>query len=79
MQLSSLNYEGWVCFFWSIFWCSQSDGDPHEDLANFGYKINMKEKYSKISFYIFWYILESCIEIWQSFINYGLILAVEFF
>jgi hypothetical protein len=33
----------WIAvFFLSILWCSQSGYDPHEGLAKFGYKLNMK-------------------------------------
>jgi hypothetical protein len=28
--------------FWSILCCSQSGDDPQDDLAMFGYKLNMK-------------------------------------
>jgi hypothetical protein len=47
----------------AMFFChSFSDHDPHEDLANFGYEINMKIIIKK-SFYIFGYLLEPCVEI----------------
>ncbi len=46
---------------------SQSDDDSWEDLATFGYKLNMKIQKYKTSFYILW--LPPCIEIWQFFIK----------
>ncbi len=36
---------------------AKSDGGSHEDLANFGYNLNMNQKSFKISFYIFGHIL----------------------
>ncbi len=33
-----------VFFFLSILCCNQSDDDPQEDLAKFGYKLNIKIK-----------------------------------
>jgi hypothetical protein len=39
----------------TIFSYSHSDDDPHQDLANFGYEINMKIIIKK-SFYIFAYV-----------------------
>jgi hypothetical protein len=46
-----------VGWFWAILCCShQSGDDPQEDLAKFGYKLNMKGIFikQKASFYIFW-------------------------
>jgi hypothetical protein len=37
----------------------------------------MEVKICKISFYIFSYILEPCIEIWHFFLKFGQILAIE--
>jgi hypothetical protein len=34
-----------------------------EDLAKFDYKLNMKKKKKKTSFYIFGHLFEPCIEI----------------
>jgi hypothetical protein len=31
-------------FLGSVLWCSQNDNHPQEDLARFGYKLNMKFK-----------------------------------
>jgi hypothetical protein len=42
-------------------WCSQNNYDSQEDLAKFGYKLNVKEKCFKTFFYVFGYILESCL------------------
>jgi hypothetical protein len=50
-----------VFFFLEILCYNQSGDGPQEDLAKFGYKLNMKKK---TSFYIFGYLLELCIEIW---------------
>jgi hypothetical protein len=34
-------------FLFSILCCSQCGNDPHEDLAKFGYKLNMKVNFVK--------------------------------
>jgi hypothetical protein len=42
---------------WAILWYSQSDDDgPQEDIARFGYKINMKVKaiFNFLIFVAFW-------------------------
>jgi hypothetical protein len=39
--------------FWAILCCSQSGNDSQEDLAKFGYKVNMKVKKKQKSFHIF--------------------------
>jgi hypothetical protein len=54
--------------------CSQSGDDPPEDLANFGYKLNITVTIS--NFYIFGYLLEPCIEIWIFFLRYSRIMAI---
>jgi len=53
------------CFLFLAIVCySQSGDDPQEDLAKFGYKLNMKKKSLETPIYIFGYLLEPCIEIW---------------
>jgi len=52
-----------VVLFLAIVCYSQSGDDPQEDLAKFGYKLNMKEKVLKHPSIIFGYLLEPCIEI----------------
>jgi hypothetical protein len=47
-------------FFLAILFYSQSGDDSKEDLARFGYKLNMKVKFGKTSFYILGYPLEPC-------------------
>jgi hypothetical protein len=42
-------------FLWAILCYSQSGNNLHEDLAKFGYKLNMKVNFLKHSFYIFGY------------------------
>jgi hypothetical protein len=37
----------------------------------------MNEKFFRDPFYIFCYLLEPCTEIWNIFLNFGRILAVE--
>jgi hypothetical protein len=71
-------------FFWVSFGCcSQNDDDPHEDdLANFGYKINMKVKYlTNILLYTIFlatYLNHIYIvEIWRFFLNFGRSMAIE--
>ncbi len=36
----------------STLWCSHVGNHPHEDLAKFGYKLNMKVKKKKESFFV---------------------------
>jgi hypothetical protein len=58
-------------FFDSILWWSQSDHDPQEDLARFGYKLNMKGIKKKHPSFA-GYILELRIEIsWLKKINWS--------
>jgi hypothetical protein len=60
VSVKRLTKEG-QCFFWgAILFHSQSGGDSKEDLARFGYKLNMKVKFGKASFYILGYPLEPC-------------------
>jgi hypothetical protein len=47
-----------------------------KDLAKFGYKLNMRIFFFKY-LYIFNYLVQPWIEIWQVFLNFGWILAVE--
>jgi hypothetical protein len=50
--------------------------DPQEGLSKFGYKLNMKIRvFEHLPF--FGYLLEPCIEIWQSFLHFSLILGIE--
>ncbi len=39
-------------------WCSQSHDQLKEDLARFGYKLDMKYKYLIIYFLYFWLLTE---------------------
>jgi hypothetical protein len=60
--------------FLSILWCSQSGDDPQEVVS----QIWIQDKYKgsfKLSFYIFGFVLDSCIEIWRFFLKFGGILA----
>jgi len=41
---------------------------PYEDLAKFDYNLDMKVKIFKNFFYIFAYMLELIVRIWQSFV-----------
>jgi hypothetical protein len=52
-------------FLKSILWSRQSGHDPKEDLATFGYKLSIKVKIFRHSFYISGYILEPWIKIWR--------------
>jgi hypothetical protein len=54
-----------VVLFLAISCYSQSDDDPQEDLAKFGYKLNKEVKSQKESFYIFGYLCELFKKIWQ--------------
>jgi hypothetical protein len=56
-----------MLFFGVNFVISNQSGDhPLEDLAKFGYNLNMKFKFKKKkSFYICGYQLEACTEIWN--------------
>jgi hypothetical protein len=65
-------------FFWSNLCCSQSGIDIEENLAKFGYKINMIFLKKK-SIYVFGYLFEPCIEVWKVVINFGQIMAIEKF
>jgi len=42
------------CFFGLILCCSQSGDDPQDDLAMFGYKLNMKAIFFKDILLYFW-------------------------
>ncbi len=64
-----------------VFFCQFCDVTKvtmihRKDLAKFGYKLNMKIVFKKILLY-FYYLLRPWIEIWQVFLNFGWILAVE--
>ncbi len=52
-------------FLLRILWCSQSDNHPENNLAKFGYIIDMKIRKQTISFYILGYLLEVSIKVWQ--------------
>jgi hypothetical protein len=56
-----------------ILWWVVKVTTIREDLAKFGYKLNMKVNCLKTSYFIFGYILEWCIEIWQVFLKIWLI------
>jgi hypothetical protein len=56
--------------FLALLCCTQSGNDLQEDLARFGYKLNMKV-IKKESLYIFGCLLETCIEIWWFFLKSG--------
>jgi hypothetical protein len=47
-----------------ILLCSQSGHNPQQDLANFGYKLHMKDFKEKKPSYFWVPLLEQCIEIW---------------
>jgi len=53
--------------------CSQSGNYQQEYLAKFGYKLNVKVKFLKTSFYIFGYFLP---EIGIFFLSFGRIMAI---
>jgi hypothetical protein len=69
-----------MCMYWrpSVFLfcpfsfccCSQIGGDPQEGLSKIGYKLNMKIRVFK-HLPFFGYLLEPCIEIWQSLLNFS--------
>jgi len=46
-----------------ILWCSQSGHHPENDLAKFGYMLDMKVEKKSESFYILGYLLEFIIKI----------------
>jgi hypothetical protein len=50
-------------FFGNFVLYSQSGNDQQEDLAKFGYKLNMKLKFQNIILYLWLTLLEPCIEI----------------
>jgi hypothetical protein len=58
---------------------SENGDHPYEDLARFGYKLNMKAKNFKNPsiFLATSLILDTCIKIWRFFLNFGRILAIE--
>jgi hypothetical protein len=64
-------------FFESILWWSQSDHDAQEDLARFGYKLNMKGIFKKHPSFL-GYILELCIEISWLKKKFGQVLASQY-
>jgi len=64
------------CLFCSIFWCNQSGNDPKPNLATS--KLNMKLNFLKTSFFLIGCLLQPCIEeVWQYFLKFGQILAIE--
>jgi hypothetical protein len=66
-------------FLLRILWCSQSDDHSQNDLAKFGYILEMKVERKTESFYILGYLLELIIKIWwfgikfkiQKLVNFG--------
>ncbi len=56
-------------FFGNLCYSQRGD-DPHEDLARFGDKLNMKVNSVKHASIIFGYLLESCIEIKEKILNF---------
>jgi len=50
-------------FLWRILWCSQSDNHPENNLAKFGYIIDMKIRKKTESFYILSYLLQIIIKV----------------
>ncbi len=55
----------WFFFFLAIFCYSQSGDDPQEDLAKFGYKLNMKINVLKHpSIFLATYLMNRVLEIW---------------
>ncbi len=68
-----------VFFFLAMLCYSQSGNDPQEDLARFGYKLNMKVNFLKNILLYFWLLLlepriETC---WRYSLNFDRILAIE--
>jgi len=61
-------------FFWGQFCDVTSGDDPHEYLAKFSCKLNMKI-FQKYILQYFGYVLESCIEMWWFFLNFGRIIV----
>jgi hypothetical protein len=61
------------------FFLSENGDHPYEDLAKFGYKLNMKAKKFKNSsiFLATLLIIDICIKFWRFFLNFGRILAIE--
>jgi len=47
MFINGCIFSSIQCFFGSILCCSQSGDDPQDDLAMFGYKLNMKAVFKK--------------------------------
>jgi hypothetical protein len=58
---------------------SENGDHPYEDLAKFGYKLNMKAKNFKNPsiFLATSLILDTCIKIWRFFLIFGRILGIE--
>jgi hypothetical protein len=48
-----------------ILWCSQSGHHPENNLAKFGYILDMKVEKKSKSFYVLGYLLELIIKIWR--------------
>jgi hypothetical protein len=48
-----------------ILWCSQSGHYPENNLAKFGYILDMKVEKNSKSLYILGYLLELIIKIWR--------------
>ncbi len=58
----------------SILWCNQSDHDLQEDLAKFGYRLNMKIIFLKHPFIFLATYLN---HVWWFFLNFGRIMAIK--
>jgi hypothetical protein len=63
VPLKTLTNVPW--FLLRIFWCSQSGNHPENNLAKFGYIIDMKVEKNIGSFYILGYLLEVIVRLWQ--------------
>jgi len=66
LQLLQIGYEGGQgpTFLLSVFLCSQSSNHLQEDLANFGYKQDMKVSKFNPPWIFLDYLLEPCIQAW---------------
>jgi hypothetical protein len=67
---------GYGCFFLgSILCCSQSGDDPQEDLAKFGYRLNMRLKHPSMFLATYFNHVQKSGEIF--FLNFGRIMAID--
>jgi len=67
-----LVFFGVFFFLESILWCSQSGDVPYEDLAKFGYKLNLKNNLLYFRLHT-WTMYRNL----ANFITFGQILAIE--